>query len=218
MPGPVDILHPEVEKYLDSFRKPREGVLARLEAEAKVEDWPIVPPATAALLEVIVLQLKPERVLEIGTAIGYSGIVIGAALPPWGNLETIELDPETAARAEANFREAGLSKKVQVHKGPALEVLARLQNRYELVFIDAAKAEYEAYLARVLPLMPKGATVLVDNLLWGGRVASGAEPGDAFRETSTAAIRRFNEVFLRHPELRAQILPVGDGLGIGVKV
>jgi caffeoyl-CoA O-methyltransferase len=218
MPGPLDIIHPEIGKYLDGFLRPREGVLARLEREAAAEDWPIVPPATAALLDLLVRAAKPERVLEVGAAIGYSGIVIASALPPWGHLDTIEIDPATAARAEANFREAGLGKKVVVHRGPALEVIARLENRYDLVFIDAAKEEYVEYLAKVMPLVPKGGLVLADNLLWGGRVVAGAEKGDEFRERTTAAIRRFNEVFLGHRELRAEILPVGDGVGIGVKV
>jgi predicted O-methyltransferase YrrM len=217
MPGPIPIVHPDVARYLDALRPPRAGVLARLEAEAAKESWPIVAPATAACLDVLVRLLKPERVLEIGTAIGYSGIVIASALPPWGNLDTIELDPETAARAEKNFAEAGLKSKVTVLRGPAIEVMRTLERRYDLVFIDAAKEEYLAYLVLALALMPKGAGVLVDNLLWGGRVAVGPED-DAFRKTSTEEIQRFNEQFLRHPELRATILPVGDGLGFGVKV
>ncbi len=216
-PGPLPIVAPEVLAYLDGLRAPRDPILARLEAEAKAEQWPIVPPATAAFLDLFVRLLKPERVLEIGTAIGYSGIVIARALPPWGNLETIEVDPETAARARKNFAEAGLAAKVLVHTGPALEVLPRLENRYDFVFIDAEKLEYEQVLARALALVPKGAAVLVDNLLWGGRAATGAED-DPYYQKTTPAIQRFNRAFLAHPELRAEILPVGDGLGLAVKL
>jgi predicted O-methyltransferase YrrM len=171
------------------------------------------------VLDVLVRALKPERVLEVGAAIGYSAIVIADALAPWGHLDTIEIDPTTAARAEANLREAGHGRRTVVHRGPALEVVAKLEARYDLVFIDAAKEEYERYLERALPLVPKGGVVLVDNLLWGGRAATGDRPGDEdWRRANTAAIRAFNERFLRHPDLRAQVLPVGDGLGIGVKV
>jgi caffeoyl-CoA O-methyltransferase len=217
MPGPIAILAPEIQAYLRGFARARDGVLARLEAEATAENWPIVAPETAAILDLLVRLVKPERALEIGTAIGYSGIVIARALPPWGNLETIEIDPETAARAERNFAEAGLKGKVTVHRGSALTVIPTLERRFDLVFIDAAKEEYLAYLALVLSLMPRGATLLADNLLWGGRAATGSE-ADPYFEKTTPAIQAFNESVLRHKELRAEILPIGDGLGLAVKV
>lgn len=217
MPGPIPIVAPEVAAYLGRFRAPRSGVLGRLEAEARAEGWPIVPPETAGLLDLLVRVLKPERVLEVGTAIGYSAIVMAGALEPWGSLDTIEKDPETAARAQRNVAEAGLAKKVVVHRGSALDVLPGLENRYDLVFIDGAKEEYPAYLVQALALMPRGATVLVDNLLWGGRVAVGSE-ADPFYERSTLQIRAFNDALLRDPRLRSEILPLGDGVGIGVKL
>ncbi len=145
MAAPIEILAPEVARYLSGLRAPRDPLLARLEEEAAREGWPIVARETretANLLEVLVLLAKPERALEIGTAIGYSGILIARNLPPWGNLETIEIDLETAERARRNFAEAGLSRKVTVHRGPALAVILMLQNRYDFIFIDAAKEEY----------------------------------------------------------------------------
>jgi predicted O-methyltransferase YrrM len=217
MPGPIPIVAPEVARYLDAFLPPRDPLLARLESEAKAESWPIIPPQTAAYLDLLVRQLKPERILELGAAIGYSAIVMGRVMPPWGNLETIELNPETAARAERNIAEAGLKGKVAVHKGPALEVMKKLENRYDLVFVDAAKEEYLAYLTAALALMPKGATVVVDNVLWGGRVAVGAE-ADPFYQKTTPLLQDFNRAFLAHPLIRSTILPVGDGIGIGVKL
>lgn len=209
----IPIVSPEIARYLAASRAPQDPLLARLEAEAEAEDWPILHRESARLLEVLVLAARPERALEIGTAIGYSGTIIARALAPWGSLDTIEIDPATAERARKNFAEAGLAKKVQVLKGPALEVLRGLENRYDLVFIDAAKEEYEAYLAAALPRVPKGGLVLVDNLLWSGRVAA---EGPA--EGATEAIRRFNARFMAHPDLRASIVPVGDGLGVAVKV
>jgi len=213
----IDIVAPEVARYLEGFRAAPEPVLARLEAEAAAERVPIIAKAGAAYLDLAVRQTKPERMLEIGTAIGYSAIVLARALPSWGNLETIELDPKTAERAEANIAEAGLRSKVKVHVGPALEVLKRLENRYDLVFIDAAKEEYLAYLTASLALMPKGATVIVDNLLWSGRTALAAQGAPASDE-QTPHLVEFNKHFMSHPQLRAVILPVGDGLGVGVKL
>ena len=157
MSNPEKIVAPEVLRYLAGFRRPRDPLLARLEAEAAAEGWPI-------------LHRESADFLEVGTAIGYSGTIIARALPPWGNLETIEIDLETAERARRNFAEGGLAGKVRVHRGAALQVIPTLQNRYDLAFIDTAKEEYEATLRAVLPLMPAGGVVVVDNLLWSGRV------------------------------------------------
>jgi predicted O-methyltransferase YrrM len=220
MAEPIDILAPAVRGYMAALRRPRDPLLARLEAEAREEDWPIIDRDAADVLEVLVLAARPERVLEIGTAIGYSGTLIARNLPPWGHLDTIEVDPETAERARRNFAEAGLAKKVAVHTGPALSVLPRLENRYDLVFIDAAKQEYEAYLAAALPLLPKGGVVVADNCLWHGRVVSAPLPGEE-RAAETEAIRRFNERLAAHPGLKAALLPIGDGgdgLGLAVKL
>jgi predicted O-methyltransferase YrrM len=213
----IDITSPEITRYLAALRPAPDPLLARLEAEAAAEGWPILHRDAARLLEVLVLAARPERALEIGTAIGYSGTIIARNLPPWGLLETIEIDAETAERAKKNFAEAGLAKKVHVLKGAALEVLRAVETRYDFVFIDAAKEEYESYLAATLPLAPKGALFVVDNLLWGGRVLAAPAAGEE-REASTAAIRRFNERFLAHKDLRAAIVPVGDGIGVAVKV
>jgi caffeoyl-CoA O-methyltransferase len=213
------ILNPAVARYLASQRGPRTGVLARLEAEAAKEGVPIVHPATAAFLEFLVLATSPERILEVGTAIGYSAILMGQHLPAWGTLDTIEVDPFAVVRARKNIDEAGLKGRVNVMPGPALKVIPTVENRYDLVFLDAAKEEYEGYLALALPLMPRGATIAVDNLLWSGRAATG-DPGsdDPTDILTTRAIRAFNERFLAHPGLaRAQIVAVGDGLGLAVR-
>jgi predicted O-methyltransferase YrrM len=217
MPDPIDIVAPAVTSYLAAGRTARDPLLARLEREAEEESWPIIDRAAADLLEVLVAAVKPERALEIGTAIGYSGIVIARALASWANLETIEIDPKTADRAARNFSEAGLSGRVKVHKGDALAVIRKLENRYDFVFLDAAKTMYEEALRMILPLMPKGSMVVVDNLLWSGRVVGAPAPGEA-RAEDTAAIRKFNEAFLKNPALRATIVPVGDGLGVAVRV
>jgi len=214
------IVAPEIARYLQSLRPAPDPLLARLEEEARADQIPIVPPDTAHLLGLLCRLARPERVLEVGTAIGYSAIHLARALPAWAHLDTIEVDLDTAARAERNLQEAGLlGERVTVMRGPALELLPLLSHRYDLLFLDAKKQEYEGYLALALKLMPRGAMVLVDNLLWGGRAATGDRPTDEpWRREATRAIQRFNERFLRHPELSASILPVGDGLGIGLKV
>lgn len=201
-------------EYLDSIHPALDAVLARMEAEGERERIPIVGTAVGRLLRLLVAAVSARRVLEIGTAIGYSALWMGGALPRDGELVTIDPDRARTGRAQANWREAGIRARLLVRNGPALEVLPRLADPFDLAFVDAIKTEYQGYLEGLLPLLRTGGVVAVDNLLWGGR-ASGAAPDD--RTEDTAAIREFNRRFLADPRLVATILPVGDGVGIGVK-
>jgi len=106
--------------------------------------------------------------------------------------------------------------RVQIEKGYALDVIPQLYETFDLVFIDAVKEEYRGYLDLALPKLRAGGVVIVDNLLWGGQVAGSIRSAD--QKASTEALREFNEYFVAHPQLRAEVLPVGDGLGYGVKI
>jgi predicted O-methyltransferase YrrM len=200
--------------YLDRLHPRLDAVLRRMDREGGREGIPIVGTAVGRFLRVLALALRARRVLEIGTAIGYSALWSGGSLPRGGELVGIEPDHARAQRARMNWREAKLPASLTIHEMPALEVLPRLRGAFDLVFIDALKEEYEAYLEGALPLLRGGGVVAVDNLLWGGR-ASGTRTDD--RDTATKAIRRFNKRFLSDERLVATILPVGDGLGVGVK-
>jgi len=201
-------------EYLDGIHTHLDGVLRRIDREGGKENIPVVGTAVGRFLRVIAGAVGAKRVLEIGTAIGYSALWTGGALPRGGELVGIEPDHARAQRARMNWREAKLGAKLTVHEAPALEVLPKLRGPFDLAFIDALKEEYGEYLDGALPLLRRGGVVAVDNLLWGGR-ASGSRPDD--RGASTKAIRRFNKRFLSDDRLVATILPVGDGVGLGVK-
>ncbi|TMD59311.1 MAG: O-methyltransferase [Chloroflexi bacterium] len=201
-------------EYLDGIHTHLDGVLRRIDREGGKENIPVVGTAVGRFLRVIAAAVGAKRVLEIGTAIGYSALWTGGALPRGGELVGIEPDHARAQRARMNWREAKLGAKLTVHEAPALEVLPKLRGPFDLAFIDALKEEYGEYLDGALPLLRRGGVVAVDNLLWGGR-ASGSRPDD--RGASTKAIRRFNKRFLSDDRLVATILPVGDGVGLGVK-
>ena len=200
-------------EYLEEIHPALDPVLARMDAEGGQESIPIVGTAVGRLLRVLALAVAARRALEIGTAIGYSAIWMGASLPADGELVTIDPDRARTARAEANWRAAGVLATLRVHNAPALDVLPRLSGPFDLAFIDALKEEYEAYLDGVIPLLRPGGVVCVDNLLWSGR-ASGAVPDEG---PATEAIRRFNRRLLSDERLEATIVPIGDGLGVGVK-
>jgi predicted O-methyltransferase YrrM len=155
-------------------------------------------------------------VLEFGMAIGYSVLHLLRGMPDDGLVVTIEPSDEMIARAEDYFARAGVRGRVRIERGRALEVLPRLTDTFDLVYLDAVKEEYEAYLEQSWPLLRAGGVVVADNLLWGGQVAG--RPRDQGQTASTEALRRFNQRFVRRPGSRAVVLSVGDGLGYGVKV
>ena len=118
--------------------------------------------------------------------------------------------------AEGYLTRAGMRERVRIERGKALEVMPRLSEKFDLVFIDAVKEEYSDYLDLALPMLRPGGVVVVDNLLWGGQVAGEIRSPD--QESSTNALREFNQRFVNHPQLLAEVLSVGDGLGCGVKM
>jgi predicted O-methyltransferase YrrM len=128
---------------------------------------------------------------------------------------TIDPSDEMISRASDYLARAGLRERTQIEKGYALEVIPQLNQTFDLVFIDAVKEEYRGYLDLALPKLRPGGVVICDNLLWGGQVAGEIRSDD--QKTSTEALRKFNEHFVNHPQLRAEVLAVGDGLGYAVK-
>lgn len=197
-------------EYLEGVHAPLDPVLEEMLRSGRKEGVPIVNPASGGLLRVLVLALKPKRVVEIGTAIGFSTLWMASALPPGGRIDTIDPDRSRTDRARRYWLRAGVTDRVRVINEPALRVLPRLAPGIDFAFIDAIKTEYIAYLDGLLPKMAPGGMITVDNVLWSGRIAAGEHDED------TDALRAFNEHFLHHERLESTILPVGDGFGIGV--
>ena len=197
-------------QYLEGVHAPYGAVLEEMLKTGRAEGVPIVSPASGRLLRVLVAATAPKRVLEIGTAIGFSTLWMASGLPAGGRIDTIDPDRSRTDRARRYWLRAGVTDRVRVINEPALRVLPRLAPGIDFAFIDAIKTEYVAYLDALLPKMAPGGMITVDNVLWSGRIAAGVHDED------TDALRAFNEHFLRHEQLEATIVPVGDGLGIGV--
>lgn len=185
-------------------------VLEEMLRVGRAEGIPIVSPAVGRFLRVLVTATAPRRVVEIGTAIGFSTLWMASGLAEGSRIDTIDPDRSRTERARRYWIRAGVSEKIRVLNEPALRALPRLPPGIELAFIDALKQEYRDYLDVLLPRMAPGGVITVDNLLWGGRIAAGDHDPD------TDALRDFNAYFVRHEQLDANILPVGDGLGFGV--
>ena len=210
------IIRPEQAEYLDRLLPASTGLLEEMEQYAEAHRVPIADREVARFLEITTRAIAARRVLEIGMAIGYSVVHIARALLPDGTILTIDPNEEMIARAEDFLERAGLRERVRIERGYALEVLPRLSESFDLVFIDAVKEEYAQYLDLALPLLRAGGVVIVDNLLWGGQVAGEIRAPE--QTASTQALRAFNQLFVRHPQLLAEVLPLGDGLGYGIKI
>lgn len=204
------ILQLKQAKYLDTLIPERDALLARMEAHAEDNGHPIADPELGQLLRALVRMKNPRRVLEIGTNIGYSVVAMGRECNPEAVVESIELDPAILASARGFVGEAQLPCRVVFHEGAALEVLPRLTGPFDFVFIDCVKEEYEAYLDAVLPKMERGAVIVCDNVLWGGKVADGTD------DTRTNALRAFNQRIATDARLVTIVLPLGDGASLSV--
>jgi predicted O-methyltransferase YrrM len=177
---------------------------------------PIADREVALFLEITARAMKARRVLEIGMAIGYAVVHLAHGMEADGLIVTIEPDDERIRRAEDYFTRAGVRERVRIERGKALEVIPHLTETFDLVYLDAIKEEYSDYLDQALPLLRVGGVVVADNVLWGGQVAGEIRADD--QRTSTEALRKFNEHFINHPQLRSEILSFGDGIAYGVKI
>ena len=210
------IIQREQALYLDQLHPTSDSLIAEMEAYASANRVPIADREVALFLEITARAINARNVLEIGMAIGYSVIHLLRGMNADGQVVTIEPNEEMIARGGEYFRRAGVARRVHVERGLALDVIPGLGDSFDLVYLDAVKEEYTDYLELSLPLLREGGVVIADNLLWGGQVAGEIRAPD--QQQSTESLRRFNQHFVRHKNLRSVVLPVGDGLGYGVKV
>jgi caffeoyl-CoA O-methyltransferase len=210
------IINRSQAEYLDRLLPANTDLLVEMEEYAAQHRVPIADREVARFVEITARAIHVRRALECGMAIGYSVIHLARAMPADGLVVTIDPSVEMIRAAEGYISRAGLRDRVRIERGYALEVIPRLNEEFDLVFIDAVKEEYQGYLDLSLPKLRIGGVVIVDNLLWGGQVAGEIRSPD--QKPSTEALRAFNEYFVSHPQLLAEVLSAGDGLGYAVKV
>ena len=203
-------------EYLEALHTQTDPLLLEMEEFGGQHNVPSADREVARFVEITARAMKAKRALEIGMAIGYTTNHLARAVGVDGLVVTIDPSDEMIKAAEAYLTRAGLRERVRIERGRALEVLPGLSDTFDLVFIDALKEEYEGYLKLALPKLRLGGVVIVDNLLWGGQVAGEIRSPD--QEASTKALRAFNQEFVNHPQLLAEVLSVGDGLGYAVKI
>ena len=206
-----------VEHYLARLNRLGDDTLNRIQRDGRASHLPLIDPEVGALLRILVAAIGATRILEIGTAVGYSGIWLAGALPAGGMLITMELDAERARTARENFASAGLADRVNVVVGDARRMTAKVSGPFDLIFQDGDKQQYEPLLPRLIELLRPGGLLITDNVLWSGDVVPGFNATPIRDAAGTAAIAAYNEAVNSHPQLMTIVLPLRDGVAISVK-
>ncbi len=186
--------------------------LEKIKQKALEEHIPIIKDDT---LEVIEKQLKenpPKRILEIGAAVGYSAMCFSEFLADGGKIDTIERDEERIKEAKINFKNVGVEEKIKLYEGDAVEILPTLNEKYDMVFIDAAKGKYPFFLKEALRMINENGIIFADNILYKGYVMS--DYNKHKQRTAVRNLREYIKEVSESPNLETEILEVGDGLAI----
>ncbi len=211
------IVPPPIEEYLARLNLHVEPLLDDVARQGHDKHLPIVPPETGALLELLARAVGAQRILEIGTANGYSGLWLARALPPGGAFFTIEIEPANAAMARENFARAGLSDRTNVMVGDGGLLVSKVSGPFDLIFQDSDKFLYEPMLERLIALLRPGGLLVTDNALWGGEVVRGYVDRPRHEEGSAQAIDSYNRRLATDERLQTVFLPLGDGVAVSLK-
>lgn len=210
------IIYPVQKRYLESLRPPQDQLITEMEQFAEEKKIPIIDWKAADLLIQFIKIMRPKNVLEIGTAIGYSTILIARAMQENSMLYTLEKSSPNINLANYYITKASMSTKVEIIVGDALDTIPTLEQKFDIIFLDADKEDYKNLLELSIPKLNTGGLLFVDNLLWKGYIASPRAPKKF--KNSTNSIKEFNQIFTNHPSLASSIYPVGDGVGVAIKL
>lgn len=183
-----------------------------IKQKALEEHIPIIMDDTLEVVDKILTEIKPKKILEIGTAVGYSAMCFSEYLVEGGKIDTIERDEERIREAKQNIKKVGVEEKINIYEGDAVEILPTLNDKYDIIFIDAAKGKYPFFLRETLRMLNENGVILADNILYKGYVMS-----DYNKHKQRTAVRNLREYIhdvTNNPNLETEILEVGDGLAI----
>src|ERR1700678_155134 len=201
----------EVEDYLYSMLPPRDEVLTEMEADASKNKVAIVGPAVARVLYQLAVISGAKKIFEMGSAIGYSTIWWARAVGEGGRVIYTDGDPKRAETARRYFERAGVTRRITVRVGDALEFLSEEKTEYDIVFNDIDKIDYPRVFRLALPRLKSGGLFITDNVLWSGKVS---KPNP---DATTKAILEFNKLIYESKDLFTTILPIRDGVAVCVK-
>ncbi len=186
--------------------------LEKIKQKALEEHIPIIMDDTLEVVDRILKEVQPRRILEIGTAVGYSAMCFSEYLQGDGKIDTIERDEERIAEAKVNIKNVGVEDKINIYEGDAVEILPTLNEKYDVVFIDAAKGKYPFFLKEALRMIKPTGVILADNILYKGYVMS--DYNKHKQRTAVRNLREYIKEVTENPNIETEILEVGDGLAV----
>jgi predicted O-methyltransferase YrrM len=208
-----EITYDYMEEYIRSLIPDRDGTLKEIEDFAKENHVPIVQKETGVFLEFMTSMKKPKRILELGTAIGFSSILMYQASGTEPEIVTIERDEKMIELANINLKRFNLDKKIKIEEGDCLEVLERLKEPFDLIFMDAGKGHYNHFLPHCLRLLKDDGIIIADNVLFRGMVAS-PELVKRRKITIVKRMRTYLELVTQDKNLITSVIPMGDGIAV----
>ena len=212
------IVEERIVSYINSLEKENSPVLEEIEKEARKDGVPIIRKEMESFLRVMLSIKKPMRILELGTAVGYSAILMSEYIDEKGQIITIENYDKRIPIAKENIKKADRENVIKLLEGDAMEIMPTLEgNQFDFVFMDAAKAQYIHFLPEVLRLMKKDGVLITDNVLQEGDLIQSKYVVRRRDRTIHKRMREYLEVVKNHPQLETSIVPIGDGITMSVK-
>lgn len=216
-----EINYDYIVEYIRAIRPKETGILQDIELKVAngLASWPIIKPEVASFLQVILSVKKPKKILEIGTAVAYSSILMSQYLEPGGQIITIERYDVMQKQARENIKKAKLEDTIIMLEGNASEILPTLESEdFDLVFMDCGMAQYITFLPACIRLLKEGGILITDNVLHKGEVAKSRYMVPRRQRTTHMRLREFLFEINHHPQLKSAVLPFGDGLAISHKI
>lgn len=213
----AEIFTDGIDEYVSSLLPERDETLRAIEEQARLRNIPIVGPAVGRLFHQLATMVGAESVFEMGSAVGYSTIWWARAVGEGGKVIYTDGDRKNADEASGYFRRAGVADRIDIRTGDALELLSEEKGQFDIIFCDIDKDDYPRALRLATPRVRKGGLLVADNTLWHGRVIAAEGSKDAELET-TRAIKEFNRTLYQSKEFFPTLLPLRDGVSVGLKL
>lgn len=206
-----------VTAYINSLDSGHGALCDRIARDARAAFVPIIRRETAAFLQTMVAAVKPQRILEVGTAVGYSALLMAQVMPEQAHITTIEKYEPRILLAREHFHEAGMDGRITLLEGDAEERLKELSAPFDFIFMDAAKGQYIHWLPRILELMDEGAVLFSDNVLQDGDIIESRFAVERRNRTIHSRMREYLYTLTHTETLQTSIIPIGDGAALSVK-
>ena len=207
-----------ITTYINSLDKNDNPFLTELRKKAEEDRVPIIRKEMESFIRVLFKLKEPKNILELGSAIGYSAILMSECISSDGKITTIENYDKRIIEAKENFKKVGKEDVITLLEGDALEIISKLDGEYDFIFMDAAKAQYINYLPHLIRLMPKGAILLTDNVLQDGDLFESRYGIIRRNRTIHTRMREYLEAVKNSDELETSIVQIGDGITLSVKL